>query len=203
MRMTKAEILGDIQPDVAKVVAHNTVDYIVDGQRRIRYTNTDVVVFEKTGVRLYTGGFYTQTTKARIEQFSGYRISTNRGHWFVCGVPFHEGILIPYSGAPANKPHGDTKQLEKQLKELLNKDIPAPNNGDCWGCALFESDTCLRQHIEESYMHGTLALRAFKWAGWTDTMISYTFQGIMDQKYANRTIRRYLMAKVIMPLRHA
>lgn len=53
--------------------------------------------------------------------------------------------------------------------------LPEPNNGDCWGCLMRADDgsypmgaDCLLEHCREGYIHGSLILRAMRWAGYQD-----------------------------------
>lgn len=50
----------------------------------VRLHDTDVVVYRSDGaISLNTGGWFTVTTKARINEFSPFGVSSNRGEWSV------------------------------------------------------------------------------------------------------------------------
>lgn len=54
----------------------------------IRYHDTDVVTFTPEKVILRTGGWYTNTTKTRMNQAAcqfglGYGVSQRKGQWYV------------------------------------------------------------------------------------------------------------------------
>jgi len=56
-----------------------------DGNKYIvvRYRSTNVVTFYPDGKsQIYLGGYFTQTTKARINQFSNGSIFVHRGNWY-------------------------------------------------------------------------------------------------------------------------
>ena len=59
-----------------------------DGYTIVRYHNTDVVKFNSDEIVLNTGGWKTNTTKARMNQASnvyglGYRVYQKDWEWFV------------------------------------------------------------------------------------------------------------------------
>ncbi len=54
----------------------------------VRYHDTDVVRFDDSNITLNTGGWFTSTTKARMNQASaqfglGFRVSQDKGFWSV------------------------------------------------------------------------------------------------------------------------
>ena len=64
-----------------------------DGKTRVTYHSTDVVVFDADVIRLDTGGWFTVTTKTRMNQASsqfglGYGVYQRKGLWYV----EHNGI---------------------------------------------------------------------------------------------------------------
>ena len=69
-----------------------------DGITRVTYHNTDVVTFTDGLIILNTGGWFTVTTKARMNQTSkqfdlGYRVFQHEWLWFVD----YKGTILPFS----------------------------------------------------------------------------------------------------------
>lgn len=74
-----------------------------DGYTIIRYHQTDVVKFNQDEVILNTGGWWTVTTKARMNQASnqfdlGFRVYQQNREWFVDykgdSIPFNDRELV-------------------------------------------------------------------------------------------------------------
>ncbi len=70
-----------------------------NGYTIIRYHQTDVVKFNQDEVILNTGGWWTATTKARMNQASnqfdlGFRVYQHNYKWFVD----YKGDSIPFNG---------------------------------------------------------------------------------------------------------
>ena len=71
-----------------KLGTHKTMVYPMDNFINVRYHNTDVVSFNDEEFILRTGGWYTKTTKDRMNQASnqfglGYRVFQKTFEWFV------------------------------------------------------------------------------------------------------------------------
>lgn len=70
-----------------------------DGLIRVRYHNTDVVTVSPNGsIALDSGGWWTATTKLRMNQASnqlnlGFSVYQEKVNWFVT----FEGATIPYT----------------------------------------------------------------------------------------------------------
>lgn len=71
----------------SRKVANNTYLHRCDnGDIAVRLHNTDVVTFHADGtITLSTGGWFTVTTKARINDYlpGGVRLSSTKGRWFL------------------------------------------------------------------------------------------------------------------------
>ena len=68
-----------------------------NGYTIVRYHNTDVVKFNSDEIVLNTGGWKTNTTKARMNQTSnvyglGYRVYQIKGTWYVDCLDEENGI---------------------------------------------------------------------------------------------------------------
>lgn len=153
----------------------------------IRYHNTDIVkVIPGYGFYCYTGGWFTTTTKDRLNKFAPIgNFYSDKGEWYVSTLngdyPFTEGCLIKFDGTVKyNKEEVDDKkylrkQLRKYIQELKKRDrLPYPSLGDCFICKS-EETSCLRSHLEETYIHGSLVYNAMRYCGRPPQFISASF----------------------------
>jgi hypothetical protein len=81
-------------------IANNTYGLIeYDGTVAIELHGTKVVRFFQNGlVQLNTGGWYTSTTKDRINKYSPKYVYQKKGEWFVKNdgndIPFEDGMVV-------------------------------------------------------------------------------------------------------------
>lgn len=123
----------------------------------LKLHDTYIITWYADGrIVLNTGGWFTVTTKARINQFvSGYRITQDRGVWYIThtatwqsiGV-FADGLTILSDGTISGMlPLADAKQKNKLRRRVSlfaknyilafkNGNVPAPSDGDCFYCAM-------------------------------------------------------------------
>lgn len=79
-------------------LAHNTYRVTVDGKSAIKLHNTVIVVLQGPGrMTLHTGGYWTSTTKQRINQFlpNAWTLFSDRGTWKLL-VRMGEGRYIDF-----------------------------------------------------------------------------------------------------------
>lgn len=214
----KADLLAGISKPVAssKLLKRSTlkVNY-EDGSIAIRYHDTDVLTWNVDGsITLDSGGFYTHTTKERINEFSsltGLSVYQEKSIWYVSirgtgeVLDFYDGITFQ-KGKNGLKLVGkakpvDTKELArlkrriaKFVKLVDSNDTIYPEAGDCWGCMIFNSDDCLEGHLDEGYLHGTLIVKALREAGYSDEQLPFVIR-IKDA--VKRALRKYLMKRLI------
>ena len=72
-----------------------------DGYTCVRYHQTDVVRFKGERIILNTGGWFTATTKLRMNQASnqfglGFRVYQKNHEWF---VSLRDGRVFPFDGS--------------------------------------------------------------------------------------------------------
>lgn len=95
---TKEAILGGIEYQKANKIAWNTYQYIdKEGNRKIRYTFTDILTIKPDGeMVLNSGGWQTQTTKKHINEFlpPKLRIKQRKGVWFIGKTLFFDGMRL-------------------------------------------------------------------------------------------------------------
>lgn len=75
----------------------------IDRKTTIRYHSTDVVMFDDKSIILNSGGWHTNTTKARMNQASnvfdlGYQVFQKKFDWFVSfrgkTLDFQSGMIL-------------------------------------------------------------------------------------------------------------
>jgi len=88
----------------------------------VRYHDTDVVMIRPDGTyRLYSGGWYTLTTKDRIRRFSPCFLSQTNDMWHVGDTPFYEGMLIDAEGNPIDDQPKHTMDEIWKLKRHVDR----------------------------------------------------------------------------------
>lgn len=123
-----------------------------DGSYAIRLHSTQIIKFYPNKTVLNSGGYRTVTTKARLNEFTMFDISQNRGIWYIRknwqdqnSVVFADGITYEngeWLGQEENP--GKIGELRKQAKQyakdfvgaLFAGKVPKPNAGDCWYCSM-------------------------------------------------------------------
>lgn len=224
----------------ARIIDRNTFAYAAqDGRSVVRLHLTDIFEQLPDGrLRITSGGYKTATTKARLnDQLGkhGYGVVSGYGSWVVIDgkggeAPFFDGMVLPdaFSGrmlAKAQKIGERETKLKADIKAFVlktlpsDKPIPQPNNGDCWGCLLFDkvepvtavgfvgaaADRPARvldighllEHIKDGYMHGSLIVNAMRDAGYQDAGISMIcFSSRPDYIRVRKVVRRYLQKRL-------
>lgn len=85
-----------------------------DGFTKVVYHDTKVLQFNNDTIKLNTGGWFTSTTKTRMNQASnqfmlGYNVMQRAGKWFaVC-----DSRIVPQDGTLTIPFNGDTLELER------------------------------------------------------------------------------------------
>lgn len=68
----------------------------------VRYHWTDVVTLHADGSRSFaTGGYHSVTTKKRMNDYGGVRVSQKDWAWTLNGVSFWEGMTVRADGSIA------------------------------------------------------------------------------------------------------
>jgi len=156
---TKTEALATVEPVKSRKVGNNTFEWTdSDGNRHIRLHMTDVATFKPNGdVILNSGGWKTATTKTRITEYvPGIMVYSDGGVWYVTDgnwhsenrVPFIDGMVLKRGNVtPPTRTQQAAIAREHKRKDAINKfvagideleEMPEPDTGDCWGCAMFE-----------------------------------------------------------------
>ncbi len=83
--------------------SHATSVYTENGATKVRYHATEVVIFNDNHIWLNSGGWYTNTTKTRMNQASnqfglGFSVYQKDYDWFVSfhgkTIPFKDNMII-------------------------------------------------------------------------------------------------------------
>jgi hypothetical protein len=126
----------------------------------IRLHTTDIIYLlptkegETQRYRIFAGDWRTSTTCARINEYTGSRISSEMGYWFIDGSLFTEGMVLDGFGEPEaayrTPPEEvlafrtNAKALDRAIaayckgfvkKSIENRSLDFPDIGDCWFCA--------------------------------------------------------------------
>jgi hypothetical protein len=142
----------------SKTLCHMTTLRKVEAGYAIRYHNTDVVtIHEDNSYTLNSGGWYTPTTKDRINEYSPARIHQEKGLWYhKNGFMFADKCKVDDSGFPLDSTLAMTLATEKakgKVDRMVSKYIkgfmtmlletkvmPTPDTGDCWGCLFVDTE---------------------------------------------------------------
>jgi len=187
------------------IVGYSTFQYKTeDGTLVTRQHNTDIVKERKGIYTLDTGGWRTRTTKDRLNAFTPYQVYSDKGIWYVQEahwdgrkVPYYDGMVLPQ----AFKRKGLDRLVAKQIKltKQINKfcklldtmeEVPQPSAGDCFMCRMPEPD-CLKEHMREGYLHGTLLVNAMRARGYDDRAIGLHYAMRLRDTF-KRALRHYL-----------
>lgn len=159
----------------------------------ITYHQTDVVTYRDDGaILLNSGGWRTQTTKNRINEYSPLRVTQHLGVWYVTpDYIFADGMvyyphLNAYTGVHSTEEAKRVARIKRQIAKYVKGymiafdrgDVGEPDSGDCWDCAMVvvsdgqnkgkslgeahRDTTHLVSHMEQRYYVPSLLARAIK-----------------------------------------
>lgn len=164
--LTVANALAYLGERTERKVATATVLHRIGNDLAIRYHATDVVTLHADGsYTLKTGGYYTQTTKRRIEEYAPVRCYASGGLLWIgrqsplfdftarTSVLLTEGLRLAPNGKPLNAVDAEPilaakRKLDREIAKYVKGYIAAavqarkldlPSGGDCWGCAMREA----------------------------------------------------------------
>jgi hypothetical protein len=152
----------------SRKVGNNTYLHRIDNDHiGLRLHSTDVLTFDPWGITFNTGGWYTVTTRARMNDYAPGNVYQERGVMFYAEpgawrivdgkherdrtrvYRYWDGLRVDYLGDvlnPESAPkdaEGERKAIERDITAYVRKvkdalPLPAPNGGDCWLCLMFE-----------------------------------------------------------------
>lgn len=212
---------------VSRKLANNT--YLIrlsDNSIAAKLHQTNIITFCSDGkIVLNSGGWFTPTTKNRINSYSGYRISQSNSRWSlsVNGVwyPFADGITIQndkVSNAGKENLKADVKfkSIVKAYAQLCANSIPLdkPSAGDCWYCAMvttddktlgdqFKDTDHLKSHMSDKYVVPSLVYHAMIESGYNpqrNIQFSLVFDnphGMIDiaQNCVKKSVYKYILQR--------
>lgn len=90
-----------------------------NGAIAVRYHVTDVVTYRPDGtIVLRSGGWQSPTTKNRINNYTGARLTQRAGQWrFTDGSLFSEGAIVTAAGVPLT-PIQETPSMATVKRQL-------------------------------------------------------------------------------------
>jgi hypothetical protein len=197
------EIRGSTNRDQRKL-ANNTYGSIIGDTVYVRLHATDIAVITPTTATYNTGGWYTVTTKERINRWlpAGLRVWSEKGIWRLGGAGiiarFRDGITITdgqgdlaynvVGGAQLDDPDEPLRKAldryvklytDERLAELMQYADATGARGDCLYCQMFDPDgkqpDHLLDHIAEGYTMAWLAHRAVSASGYKPDVYLGTF----------------------------
>ncbi len=78
-----------------KPIGRNTRIVEANGSYGIKLHNTIVLTIRRDGTYTYnTGGWYTVTTKKRMNDYGPARIHQHKHQWFINGEPYVNGVTV-------------------------------------------------------------------------------------------------------------
>ena len=87
--------LKEIAKTRKRKLGNNT--YLVvrdDGGIGVRLHDTEVVIHYEDKIILNTGGWYSITTKARMNEYTPFSIRQKNYEWFVNDMPFQDNMIL-------------------------------------------------------------------------------------------------------------
>ena len=108
---------------------------------------------------------------------------------------------------------GRKKEFLKKIDALVSRidkleNLPEPCAGDCWDCyartedgrKMMEVDSSgvehLIDHVKEGYLHGSLLVNAFTWAGYTEKQATHHIRTPSMKGKVKSVLRNFLTANL-------
>lgn len=205
---------------LSRKIANNTYLIRHDNYLALRYHSTEVVKFyPDNSIVLDNGGWFTSTTKERINMAIGNKLYQSKGVWYIGNLRYQNGMKIQgnkITGYAKDNLRAD-KQLKAKVKAYATKCADAipldiPSGGDCWYCYMHTDngqslgdashDTShLDEHIKESYIVPSLVYNALKQYGNTDFILSLVFNNpekhMLDiaKQRVYKSVYRYILQR--------
>jgi len=186
----------------------------------IKLHNTIVVdILPNGNYVLNTGGWFTRTTKDRINSYAPVSLYTHKRIWYLgtsnynpkSDTAFCDGIIINSNGKVIKNPNAKQvnriKNILKRINTYVNKydsalkanKIPAPSGGDCWGCCMVDAQgntvmggDHLEQHLKEGYLVPSLLVNAIRSKGYNPIFVN-PWNGWNKTTIYKRALRDFLV----------
>lgn len=137
----------------SRKLANNTYALRTADILHIRLHDTDIITYYKNGdIALNSGGWRTPTTKDRLNAYLPFRISQDKGVWYLLldsqEYVFADNMTVKsngkVTGAGKSNPKADKafKAKVKKYAQLCANAVPLdkPGAGDCWYCCMTISE---------------------------------------------------------------
>lgn len=186
------------------------------GDIAVRLHGTDVVTYHKNGSMTFdTGGFYSVTTKDRMNKYSPFRFYSVKGRWYVSadgeGVPYVNGMtLTPGESLPITDTSAEEAQnaqtrkavtkyvkglTDEKIAELAAQADTGEYKGDCMFCLFDMTGTeHFESHIEEGYYMLSLCVRALEAKGYRFPMVIMAAHPAM----VRQAVKRYMLRALVV-----
>jgi hypothetical protein len=158
----------------------------------VRLHDTNIVTFHRDGrIVLDSGTWLTVTTKNRMNLHTPmeWTLYSDRGIWYLWShedqdfhktIPYADGITLLPDGSITGEGEDPRKQIKLRnrakryaqdyVEALYAGNIPAPGNGDCWGCLFKTTDGStplggadhIISHFDDDYFVPSLVVRAIE-----------------------------------------
>ncbi len=207
---TKKQMMADIDMNLvidSKLIANNTVLYLIDGITYIRLHHTDVVTLYPNGnVRLNSGEWRTNTTKNRMNKFQNTILVYQKNYeWYVSSLHgtymFYDNIMFDTNGNKIDE--GATPSLSEQIDqctEILETvdELPKPSMHDNLFYEGTEVDKAHRDLslLKEGDIPNNLALNALKFANYQPMAIEVMLNNNNRRGEVITIVRQYLKNKL-------
>jgi hypothetical protein len=188
-----------------KILAHNTIVFREGDTIKVQYHDSVIACLDEQNVTLSNEGYFTPTTKERINWFLSpynYGIYQESGLWHVYkygdygksigifpGNCTYNIVEDSFSGLETSG--NERKQAMKSIKAfckdymnaLLDGKIESPSSGDCWYCFMTFPDSWdhIESHIEESYYVPSLIVKAIQYQDKTSIIAKQTIRMLWDK----------------------
>jgi hypothetical protein len=197
--------------DTLNIGWHTTLERRGEDRIAVKYHATDVVIYVSDGsVILDSGGWKTQTTKTRMNDYSPLGVRSEKGVWRVSkgynqpSVLYRDGMSIGPRGGIRNAGSPARERKEQKQRKRINAfarsfaaavvagEVPLPSGGDCWFCLMFDKEPRKMEtsadhlwgHVEESYFVPSLLVNACEALGASDALRSSIYGWATgDDKY--------------------
>jgi hypothetical protein len=198
-------------------LGNNTRLVETQGGYGVKLHNTIVVDIQSDGTYiLNTGGWFTKTTKDRINSYAPVNLYTGKRIWYLSPhQTFSDGIVVNSKGKVIRDPNAKqvkrikamhekiNKYVDKYAKALKENKVPQPSCGDCWGCCMVDASgktvmghDHLEQHLKESYLVPSLLVNAIRAKGYNPAYVN-PWNGLRnDVNTFKRAIKDYLIKEL-------
>lgn len=205
----------------SKKLANNTYLLRFEEYIAIKLHDTEIVKLYPDYAQLYTGGWYTMTTKDRINTYALCNVSQVNNIWYIGDFLFYEGIKIDYTGniisakKLAGKVEAQNKKIKVKIKnfvalakkKLKAKKIATPSGGDCWYCVMrtqkketwgdVSKNDHLLGHMREKYIVPALVYNAIIEAGYGNPDLIFAMRDTMSEGIG-RAMTKYMQKRLLI-----